>query len=50
MSFHGGDNVSVGMDGETLQHTGHSWFNVCSGFQLQCTSDPAKYLLIRTTK
>lgn len=21
MLFHGGDNVSVGMDGETLQHT-----------------------------
>lgn len=50
MPFHGGDNVSVGMGGETLQHTGHSCFYVCSYFQLQYTSDLAKYLLILTTK
>ena len=50
MPFHGGDNVSMGMDGETLQYTGRSCFNVCSYFQLQYTSDPAKYLLVLTTK
>lgn len=50
MPFHRGDNVSVGMDGETLQHTGHSCFNVCSYFQLQYISDPTKYLLILTTE
>ena len=48
--FHGGDHVSEGVDGETLQHTGHSCFSVCSYFQLQYSSDPAKYLLILTTK
>lgn len=47
MPFHGGDNVSVGKDRETLQHTGHSCFNLCFYFQLQYTS---KYLLILTTK
>lgn len=50
MPFHGGDNVSVGVDGKTLQRTGHSCFNVCSYFQLQYTSDVAKYLLMLTTK